>query len=70
MRGVTVKRLLRLVYGVTQGQPQVAYAPGCTRRMIPECTRRVLKNAKQDWKRYHGEVLWLGIERNWNERRV
>jgi len=46
MRGVTVKRLLRLVYGVTQGQPQVAYAPGCTRRMIPECTRRVLKNAK------------------------
>ena len=70
MRGVTVKRLRRLVYAASQGKPQLAYEPGRTRRMTQACTRRVIKNAKQDCKRNHGEVLWLGIERNHDERRL
>lgn len=53
MRGTTVKRLRKMARNASLGQPAVTYKPGIPVRMGPNCTRRVLKNLKQEWKQNH-----------------
>lgn len=60
MRGTTVKRLHKMARNLSQGEPDVAYKPGIPVRMEPNCTRRLLKNLKQDWKQNHNRLIANG----------
>lgn len=60
MRGTTVKKLRKMARNISLRQPAVAYKPGTPVRMEPNCTRRLLKNLKQDWKQNHNRLIANG----------